>query len=254
LDEVCNWFKANKLSVNASKTNYMLLGTNRKTTVQNNNSNIILDKTSLERVNKTKFLGVTIDDNLTWKNHIDNVGKNISKGVGIINKLKHFVPEKVLYSLYCTLILPYINYGIIAWGSSCKTHLDKIYKLQKKAVRNISNSHYLSHSAPLFKKYNLLNVYDSYNLELCTFMYKHATNQLPDVFQNYFDVRSALHNYNTRNKDTYQIPKVKTCFAQKTIKTMGPKRWNPLTEDVKNSKSIKKFRSKIKENITLNYN
>ena len=91
LKEICNRFKANKLSVNASKTNYMLLGTSHKTQLNHDNIHIILDKTNLERVHKTKFLGVTIDENLTWKNHIDNISKNISKGVGIINKLKLFV-------------------------------------------------------------------------------------------------------------------------------------------------------------------
>ena len=60
-------------------------------------------------------------------------------------------------------------------------------KLQKKAVRIMSSSHYLSHSAPLFKKYNLLNVYDTYVLEVCTFMYKEFNNELPDIFHKYFN-------------------------------------------------------------------
>ena len=145
LHEVTNWFKANKLSVNASKTNHMLLGTNHKLSRLDESASIILDNTTLKRVNNTKFLGVTIDENLNWTNHIETISKNISRGVGIINKLKHFVPEGVLYSLYCTLILPYINYGIIAWGSSNKSNLDRIMKLQKKGVRIMSNSHYLSH-------------------------------------------------------------------------------------------------------------
>ena len=72
--------------------------------------------------------------------------------VGIINKLKHFVPKGVLYSLYCTLILPYINYGIIAWGSSNKSNLDRIMKLQKKAVRIMSNSHYFKPFGSAFKE------------------------------------------------------------------------------------------------------
>ena len=114
LQEVTNWFKANKLSVNASKTNHMLLGTNHKLSRLDESASIILDNTNLERVNNTKFLGVTIDENLNWTSHTETISKNISRGVGIINKLKHFVPEGVLYSLYCTLILPYINYGIIA--------------------------------------------------------------------------------------------------------------------------------------------
>ena len=63
LQEVTNWFKANKLSVNASKTNYMLLGTNHKLSRLDESASIILDNTTLKRVNNTKFLRVTIDEN-----------------------------------------------------------------------------------------------------------------------------------------------------------------------------------------------
>ena len=115
------------------------------------NVDIILDNTKLQRVDNTKFLGVTIDENLSWKNHIDGITKTISRKIGMINKLKFFIPERVLRTLYCTLVLPYINYGILIWGKACKTYLEKIHKLQKWAVRIISNSHYRSHSA-LFSK------------------------------------------------------------------------------------------------------
>ena len=108
------------------------------------NVDIILDKTKLKRVDKTKFLGVTIDGNLSWKNQI------ISRNIGMINKLKFIIPERIPHTLYCTLVLPYITYGILIWGKACKTYLEKIHKLPKWAVRiYISNSHYRSHSAPL---------------------------------------------------------------------------------------------------------
>jgi hypothetical protein len=188
LGEVSNWFKANKLSINASKTNYMLLGTPQMVSKKDKSTNdhstkpeigITLDDTKLERVEKTKFLGVTIDENLSWKCHIDGISKTISRNIGIINKLKHFIPERILYSLYCTLIIPYVNYGILIWGNTCKTYLEKILKLQKWALRCISNSHYRSHSGPLFAKYNILNVFDTYKIELGIFMFKFHTTQLP---------------------------------------------------------------------------
>ena len=59
-----------------------------------------------------------IDENLTWKKHIDAILKTISRNAGMLTKFKHFVRENILYILYCTLILPYINYGIIIWGSA----------------------------------------------------------------------------------------------------------------------------------------
>ena len=93
---------------------------------------IILDDVSLNKVTSTKFLGVIIDDKLTWKNHIDAVSKTISRNIGMLTKLKHYVPEFILHSLYCTLVLPYINYGILIWGNTCKTYLNKIHRLNTK--------------------------------------------------------------------------------------------------------------------------
>ena len=111
LKEVGNWFKANKLSVNASKTNYMMLGTPHMTSVKiKQDLNVILDDSILDRVKHTKFLGVLIDENFTWKCHIDCVSKTLSRNIGIMNKLKHFIPARILHTLYCTFILPYLNY------------------------------------------------------------------------------------------------------------------------------------------------
>ena len=206
LTEVSNWFKANKLSVNATKTNYMIMGTQYMTSMEDegvSNVDIILDNTKFQRVDNTKFLGVTIDENLSWKNHIDGITKTISRNIGMINKLKFFIPERILRTLYCTLVLPYINYGILIWGKACKTYLEKIHKLQKWAVRIISNSHYRSHSAPLFQKHNILNVYDSYKLELGVFMYQYVNGSLPISFNAFFTKLSDIHNYDTRNKSNY---------------------------------------------------
>ena len=88
LNEVSNWFKANKLSVNASKTNYMILGTPHMVSrLDELGTNVTLDDTNLERVKHTKFLGMLIDDCLSWKNHIDCVSKTISRNIGVMNKL-----------------------------------------------------------------------------------------------------------------------------------------------------------------------
>ena len=145
-----NWFKVNKLSVNASKTNYMLLGTPQMVSTNNcKELNVYLDQTCLEKVKFTKFLGVIIDECLTWKTHIDCVSKTVSRSIGVMNKLKYLVPKRVLL-LYCSLVLPYLNYGIFIWGSTCKSYLDKLIKVQKWAIRIVSGSHYRSHTAPLF--------------------------------------------------------------------------------------------------------
>ena len=91
LYEVCNWFKCNKLSLNASKTNLMLLGTAYKTKNANVSHSIHLDGCQLTRITNTKFLGMTIDENLTWKPHIAK--KLCSRNLGVLNKVMYYLPK-----------------------------------------------------------------------------------------------------------------------------------------------------------------
>ena len=255
LSEVSNWFKTNKLSVNASKTNFMILGTSQMTKKydQDDSLQIILDDTKLDRVTNTKFLGVIIDENITWKQHIDATSKTISRNIGVINKLKHYLPGRILYSLYCSLVMPYINYGVLVWGNAYKTHVEKIFKLQKWAMRVISNSHYRSHSAPLFNKFNITNVFDSFQLELGVFMYKYAKGELPSSFNNFFTKRSDIHNYQTRYKNDYNQTRNKKCFSDHSVRTSGPVLWNSLKDYIKNSNSITHFRKQFKKQLISEY-
>ena len=250
--EVSNWFKANKLSVNATKTNYMIMGTPKMTSMIDQ-TDIILDNTKLDRVTKTKFLGVIIDENLTWKNHIDGITKTISRNIGMINKLKFFVPERILRTLYCTLVLPYINNGILIWGQACKTYLEKIYKLQKWVLRIISNSHYRSHSTPLFHKYDILNVYDMYKLEVGVFMYRYFANLIPESFNTFFTKRSDIHNYHTRNNCNLNQTRNKRVFTDRTIRTTGPILWNSFDDKTRKSLSTKHFRNSYKSSLISSY-
>ena len=189
------------------------------------NVNVILDSTALETVKHTKYLGVLTlltDDCLTWKNHIDCVSKTISQNIGVMIKLKHFVPTRILHILYCTLVLPYLNYGILIWGNTCKSYQTKLIKLQKWAIRTVSNSHYRSQTRPIFAKYNVLTVTDMHTLELGMFMYRSSVNKLPSSFNNYFTKRSEAHNYLTRHGDHLGLTKTKKTFSDQSVHTSGP--------------------------------
>ena len=81
--------------------------------------NVILDDEVSDKVKYTKC--VLIDENLTWKCHIDCVSKTLLRNIGVMNKLKHFIPGRISYTFYCTFILPYVNYGILIWGNTSKS-------------------------------------------------------------------------------------------------------------------------------------
>ena len=119
----------NKLSksLNAQNTKLMVFHRKQKHVDE---INFQINGTQIERVESFNFLGIMMDENLTWKSHIEMVGKNISKLTGILYKLKNIFPENVLFVLYNSLILLYINYGLLLWG----VHVYKLELLQRKML------------------------------------------------------------------------------------------------------------------------
>ena len=162
-----------------------------------------------------------------------------------------------MHSLYCTLILPYVNYSIIVWGNTYHSYIEKIFKLQKWAVRTFSNSHYRSHSAPLFQSLNILNIYDTYKLEVGVFMFRNFTNQLPNGFHDSVSKQDECHKYLTRNANDYNLTRNKKVFSDQTVRTSGPILWNLLHQtgapNLKMSKTVKHFRNQLKNYLISQY-
>lgn len=157
-------------------------------------------------------------------------------------KLKYVIPKRILRTLYCSLVLPYLNYGILIWGNTCKSYLDTLIKIQKWAIRTVSCSHYRSHTPPLFMSNNLLMVNDMYKMELGVFMYKYSNNDLPVAFNDFFSKKSDIHEYQTRQVNDFNITNNKKTFSDRGFRTSGPILWNSLTKDLKNSSSVNSLR------------
>ena len=95
----------------------------------------MLDNVSVKQVEVTNFLGVFVDQHLSWKSHISYVAKKISKTIGIMSKSRFYLSRKSLLSLYYTLVYPYLNYCNIVWTSNYPSNLNRLFLLQKRIVR-----------------------------------------------------------------------------------------------------------------------
>ena len=147
LKRVTQWFHVNLLSLNVSKTSYIIFG-NRSS----RNLKLIMHEAELEQSLETQFLGVIINYKLSWKTHILTVSNKVSKNLGIIAKIRHLLPPDQVRMLYLTLVEPYMSYCCIVWADVDKTLcLDRIHKIQKRYCRLITFSDFRNHSAPLFK-------------------------------------------------------------------------------------------------------
>ena len=217
--------------------------------------NISIENNQLGQVKTTKFLGILIDDNLTWRTHTTHVCNIISKYNGIIRKVKQFLPSESLPTLFNTLVYPYINYCAIIWADNNNSHRDSILLLQKRIVRTCTNSMWLEHTNPLFQSLNTLKIQDIHCLQVGIFMYQFHHNLFPDdlLEPNYFTMNNEVHNYNTRGATNIRIGLVNTCLAYNTIRIQGALLWNILPTSLKNSPSINVFKRSYKKILMSNY-
>ena len=105
----------------------------------------------------------------------------------------------------------------------------------------------------LFQKHKILNVYDTFKLDLGVFMYKHQAELLPNIFNDYFRTHNQIHNYSTRNAQNYSIHKAKKMFSDRSIRTSGPGLWNSIDKKTKQAKSVKMFRNTYKRSLLKAY-
>ena len=192
---IVEWLALNKLSLNVKKTKMMLFHYK-----QRNVTTIIpkleINGTPIERVNEFNFLGIHLDENMTWKPHVKKVACKIACTVGTMKRLKKFMPLKIMKLIYNSLVVPHINYGLILWGHKIK----RINKLQKWAVRTIINAKYNEHTEPIMKKLKILKVKDMFTLTAVKIFHKYKNGKLPAYFNNIFEALPTQHTYNLRQR------------------------------------------------------
>jgi len=247
MKKVMSWFEANKLSVNVKKTYYLIFCNRNKT--YNKSAKIFLKSVPLSQESQAKFLGIIIDDRLTWKSHITMLGKKISKTIGIIGKLKHILTQKNIITIYNSLIYPYLTYGNIVWGCAYKTTLQPLILLQKRFVRSATGASFHAHSAPLFTKLKILNIFDINRLHLMLFTFKFLNCSLPETFNGLLNLNSHFHNYQTRQSAHFHIPLVRTSVAQMSVKYKCIINWNNLPLHLKCLTSIISFKRNLKNHL-----
>ena len=149
------------------------------------------------------------------------------------NKLRHFVPKHTLINIYRSLVAPYLTYGLIVWGQACKSYLDKLLKLQKRALRFIYFSDRNQHAIPLFSDASILPLQFSY-YELTanlTFDIRHrnAPRNIRDI--------SNIHRYNTRSSASHNFytQGSRLSIQLNSFSRIGTKIWNEMPLNIKES-------------------
>ena len=198
-----------------------------------------------------------MDEHLTWEYHKTELCKKLSKTAGIFFKVRHYVPLPTLISLYISLFsLPFLNYGISAWGMTYESYLDPLFKLQKKILRCNKFKPFSSSSKPISSHKKFLKIEDILHLTILMFVYKSIKKLSPSCFHDYFQPNSSVHRIGTRQAtrgDLFKSFKNTTLCGLQTIQFFGSKLWNTIPLFIRVASSVVVFLSKLKSYFIDSY-
>ena len=203
------------------------------------------------------YLGIEIDETLSWNKHIEILSKKLSRTNGILSKLRYFIPLQTLSSVYYALFHSHICYGSSVWCYTSKKNTEKIFKLQKKCLRLMTFSHYLTHSTPLFNSLKIMKVGDLIKSQILKLTYFFFNDKLPVQLSNFFQKNMSISSYNMRNDHVLLIPKTNTYkYGVNSLRHNAPLLWNEFVK--RNGKKISavstsKFKKLLKKYFLQNY-
>uniref|UniRef100_A0A669CTI2 Reverse transcriptase domain-containing protein n=1 Tax=Oreochromis niloticus TaxID=8128 RepID=A0A669CTI2_ORENI len=236
MEKLKKWFDVNKLSLNLTKTKFMIFG-NR---VKQDEVILSIDGVPIERVTELRFLGVVLDDKLKWKSHIEYVRKKMVKNIYILGNVRDILDYKAMRILYFSLIFPYLSYCAEVWGNTYATYIHPLYLLQKKVVRMVHNVKYREHTNNLFIKSKLLKFEDLVKLQTLLFMCKAKNNTLPLKLQSLFVLCSGSGD--SRRKFDFKHKFARTTQRQMCPTVKGIRIWNCLEDNLKSCTNMHRFK------------
>ena len=241
--------KSNRLALSILKTNFILF--HSKKLKPSKLFNLKIDGVNIKQVFTVRYLGVTFDSNLTWKNHINELCSKLSKTVGVISKLRYNVNVDILTMLYYSLIYLFLIYGVQVWGLTYPTYLKPVTTLQKRVAR------IMTFSEPLLKSLNLLKFNDIIHSEILSFVYQWFHKLIPSCFLEFFKPISSIHDYPTRQSvnENLFIKSIRTTqYGIRSLHFTGSHLWNSLPNTIKQITSFSRFRKTLKKKFTDGYN
>lgn len=178
-NELEKWVESNGLALNLKKTKYMIFS--RQRTEVRLTSPFSISNVEIEQKSEARFLGVIVDENLTWTTHIKTVQTKMSRYIGIMYKLKNILPLKSKIQIYHSFVQSHINYCSLVWGFSAKSNIEKLFRAQKKGMRAIVpgyiNYRYREgitpgHTKQYFNKFKILTVQGLITMNALLFLHK----------------------------------------------------------------------------------
>lgn len=242
LSKISEWMTANKLTTNINKTCYTIFKSKKN---QQYDLNISMGTTMLKEIDSAKYLGLYIDHQLKWEDHIEFLHSKLMKFVGIFFKLRTLLPQKCLRTIYFSMIYPHLLYGIEVYANCTNKALNKLNILNNKLIRTLLNKSLSTPVNSLYKSFRVLpiNKLHIFNILLLVHRVLFCKDQLPTIFHTYFTPVAQKHNYFTRGHKLY-IESSTNNMHHKLISVKGALLYNRLPTHLKQL-SYNQFKSEL---------
>lgn len=246
------YFNTNGLMLNTKKTQCIFVGTRGLLAKIPEDTHLNVDGTQISPVKSVKNLGVYFDSNMLFDSHIDELSKRVYGILMYINRLKDNFNKATKITIVQSLVLSVINYGLVVWGSTNQTQLDRIQKLQNFAARvAIGGVAKWEHITPYIKQLKWLKVKERYKYEQGIIVHK----IIHDRFSNWtFSLPKVNEIYKvcTRQQHDLYVPNTKTHIGGRSLRVAAPKLWNSLSPHIINNVSFNSFKHQLSKHLFVN--
>ena len=219
LNEISQWLKYYKLTLNTVKSEYMVISKKQEW----NNLQINLNGAELKRSTCVKYLGLYIDSQLTWEQHILQLCKKISPAVGILGRITKYLPLKYRKLLYFSLV-PHLSYLTLIWTRTSLYRLKPLQILQNRAIKRVFNLPLRHPTNLLYRPNGILDINMLSTYQTCVFIHNCSHSNIHSSMQ--LISFNQIHNYDTRNSGNFRTANIRTLTGQRSILSDGLRHYN----------------------------
>ena len=221
LEKLSKWLVSNRLTLKATKAEFMLIGSWQRLSTLSDTLELSLDNVPIEQVPSVKSLGIYIDENLTRHSHIDKLCKKIAFAIGTIKRVKPFMPQSILLNIYYSLVQSHFDYCSLVWGNCGKTLSNKLQKLQNRTARVITSSNFDVDVDSLFHKLSWKDLKSQRQIQNALMVFKSLNGLVPEYFSSKSIKRNESNCSPRDSKNKLVVPFPRTNYMKNSFSYSG---------------------------------
>ena len=244
LDLAHLWLQKHGLKLNPTKTKSMLIHSSKKVV---DRLQLNLKSTPIEQVHTFKFLGVVVNDTLTWTDHIDMECKKVSRKLNLLRRLSWFLPRSLLLLFLKSYILPQFDYCDVVWCGCTKSESTRLESLLNFACRTVLRRSKHSSASAARQELHLSTLSSRRKLHLSQAVFKCLSSQSPPYLSTLFSTPNSSHYTRSHASSQLNLPPSKSSFGQRAFSFSGASMWRLLPPTIREIKDFTAFTAKCQD-------